>query len=101
MRSKTGGSSSVTSNAQDFRYSRSDRNNDDAISEGNGTEADGGSDAAAQFPKSGAYSLYAVSVESDLTLFDSSPLPSSESRNDTLRYDAPDTESQRHPSSEH
>ena len=100
MRSKTGGSSSVTSKAQDFQYSRSDRDKDDAISEGNRTGADAGSDTAAQFPKSGAYSLYGVSMESDLTLFDSSPLSSSGARIDTLRYDAADTESQRHPSSE-
>ena len=98
-RSKTGSSSSGISEAQDLEQSRFDRNRIDAISEGDLTEADGGSDTGTQFPKSGASSVYAVSMESDLTLFDSSQLPCSGVRIDRLRYDAADTESQRHISS--
>ena len=98
-RSKTGSSSSCTSKAQDLRHSRFDRNKDDITSEDDLTEADGGSDTGTQFPKSGASSSYAVSMESDSTLFDSPQLPYSNARTDTWRHDAADTESQRHPGS--
>ena len=89
MRSKTGSSSSGTSKAQDFQHGRFDRNKGDL------TEADGGSDTGTQISKSGAYSSYAVSMESDSTLFDSSQPPCSKAKIDTLRHDAADLESQR------
>ena len=98
-RSKTGSSSSGITKPQDLRHSRFDRNRDDALSEGNLTEADGGSDTSTHFPKSGASSVYALSVESDLTLFDSSELHCSGAKIDMSRYDAADTENQRHLSS--
>ena len=94
-RSKTSNSSLGISKAQDFQHSRFDRNKYDAISEGHFTQADGRSDTRNQFPKSGAYSWDAVSMESDSTLFDSSQPPCSKAGIDTLRHDAADPESQR------
>ena len=92
MRSKTGSSSSSTSEVQEFQHSRFNPNKDDAISEGDLTQADGGSNTATQFSKSGVYSLYTVSTESDLTLFDSSQPPCSKAR---IEHDVADLESQR------
>ena len=98
-RSKTGSSSLGISKAQDFQHSRFDRNKYDASSEGHFTRAGGGSNTGTQFLKSVAYSLDAVSMESDLTLFDSSQLSCSKASIDTLRHDAADPESQRQLSS--